>query len=160
MNPKYSLKKVNVAHFDFLFCSGQQFNSLGPQFAISFSEVRSNFLLYFSGGPGSDFGPNRDLCWQGFPADQLRKVCRRNLEQWHACLSVANQTSVYVITPCRSITLQCRADHRGGQIQTSFGSVESLRKRRGFKNSFESSCLAFETLETVGNVFYLHYLFN
>lgn len=85
MNPKYSLKKVNVALFNFLFCSGQQFNSLGPQFAISFSEVRSNFLLYFSGGPGSDFGPNRDLCWQGFPADQLRKVCRRNLEQWHAC---------------------------------------------------------------------------
>lgn len=73
--------------------------------------------------------------------------------------SVANQASVYVITPCRSITLQCQADHRG-QIQTSFGSVESLRKRREFKKSFESSCLAFKTLETVGNVFYLHYLFN
>lgn len=83
MNPKYSFKKVNVAHLDFLFCSGQQLNSLGPQFAIGFAEVRSNFFLYFSGGPGSDFGPNRDLCWQGFPADQLRKVNRRNLEQWH-----------------------------------------------------------------------------
>lgn len=45
------------------------------------------------------------------------------------CLSVANQPSACAISPCQFITLQCQADHRGGQLQTSSGSVESLRKR-------------------------------
>lgn len=77
---------VRVRHLQWKWMSlmrNSRLDAQWPQFAVSFAKVQSHFLLYFSGRPGSGFGPNRDLRWQGFPADRLRKVNRRNLEQWH-----------------------------------------------------------------------------
>lgn len=138
MNPKYSFKKVNGVHFDFLL-------------------TWYNFLLYFSGGPVSDFGPNRDLRWPRFPADELWKVNRRNLEQWHVCQ--------WPISPQRVRSVHASLLPSSAKQIIEVGNFRPLlgvwnHWERDDKNSFESSCLAFETLETAGNVFYLHYLFK